>query len=47
MPNKIAKSIRMFIRKEKARIRRQILYTGEQNKMIGEVYKKLKIQKNA
>lgn len=34
------KSIRKFIRKEKARIRRGVLILGEQEKLISEIYKK-------
>ena len=33
-------SVRKFIRKEKARIRREILDVKEQNKQINELYKK-------
>ncbi|MBU0476879.1 hypothetical protein KKB68_02655 [Patescibacteria group bacterium] len=35
---KLPKSFRKFIRKEKARIRRDILDTKEQEKLIQEIY---------
>ena len=38
---KIPKSIRKFIRKEKARIRREVLYLKEQEKQISELYEKV------
>jgi hypothetical protein len=37
---KLPKSIRKYIRKEKARIRRQALDLKEQEKQISELYKK-------
>ena len=36
------KSIRKFIRREKARIRREVLDIKEQEKLILEIYNKLK-----
>ncbi len=41
----LSRSIRKFIRKEKARIRREILSIEEQNKLISELYQKF-IKKN-
>lgn len=38
---KMPKSLRKYIRKEKARIRREILDLGEQQKQIQELYQKL------
>lgn len=38
---KLPKSIRKFIRKEKARIRREILNLKEQEKLINELYQKI------
>jgi len=38
MPN----SLRKFVRREKARIRRQVLEVKEQEKLISEMYKKIK-----
>ena len=40
MERKLPKSIRKYIRKEKARIRREILDLKEQEKLISELYKK-------
>ena len=37
---KLPKSLRKFIRKEKARIRREVLDLKEQEKLIGEVYQR-------
>ena len=42
---KLAKSIRKHIRKEKARIRREVLSLKEQEKQIEELYKKIKKKK--
>lgn len=39
---KIPKSTRKFIRKEKARIRREVLDLKEQKKSINELYQKFK-----
>ncbi len=39
--NTMPKSIRIFIRKEKARIRRQFFDVKKQNEMIAEIYTKL------
>ena len=41
MNKKLPKSIRKHIRKEKARIRREVFYAEEQKKSIDELYKKL------
>ena len=38
---KLSKSIRKFIREEKARIRRKVLDLKEQEKLINELYQKL------
>ena len=38
--NKLSKSIRKFIREEKARIRRKVLDLKEQEKLINELYQK-------
>ncbi|MEA3344263.1 MAG: hypothetical protein U9Q16_01085 [Patescibacteria group bacterium] len=38
MPN----SLRKFARKEKARIRKQVFEVKEQDKLISEMYKKIK-----
>lgn len=40
MKRKLSKSLRKFIRKEKARIRREVLDTNEQKRLIDELYKK-------
>lgn len=37
---KLSKGIRKYIRQEKARIRREILDIGKQDKLIEELYKK-------
>jgi len=42
---KLPKSIRKFIRREKARIRREILDSKEQEKLIAEIYQKFLKQK--
>jgi len=39
------KSIRKFIRKEKARIRREVLDVKKQEELIAEIYKKLSKRK--
>ena len=41
---KLPKSLRKYIRLEKARIRREVLDIKEQEKQIQDLYKKLKIQ---
>ena len=41
--NKMTKSIKTFIRREKARIRRQFLDVKKQEEQIAEMYKKLKV----
>jgi len=38
---KLPKSLRKFIRLEKARIRREVLSVKEQEKLINELYQKL------
>jgi len=40
MKKKLPKSIRKFIRKEKARIRREVLDLKKQQELINELYKK-------
>lgn len=40
MKRKLSKGLRKFIRKEKARIRREVLDTKEQKRLIDELYKK-------
>lgn len=42
---RMPKSLRKFIRKEKARIRREVLDIKEQEKLISEIYKKV-VKKN-
>lgn len=42
---KMPKSIRTFIRKEKARIRRQFFDAKKQQEAINKVYENLKIEK--
>ena len=41
MKKKLPKSIRKYIRKEKARIRREIFDLKEQEKLIQELYQKI------
>lgn len=41
MKKKLPKSIKKYIRMEKARIRREVLELKEQEKLISELYKKL------
>jgi hypothetical protein len=41
---KLPKSIRKFIRREKARIRREVLDIKEQEELINELYKKYLIK---
>lgn len=43
---KLPKSIRKYIRKEKARIRREVFDMEEQKRLINQLYQKFKI-KNA
>ena len=38
---RLSKSTRKFIRREKARIRRQVLILKEQEKLIAELYQKV------
>ena len=42
---RLPKSLRKFIRKEKARIRREVLDLKEQEKLINELYQKFTQQK--
>jgi hypothetical protein len=42
---RLPKSIRKYIRKEKARIRREVLDLKEQEKLIEELYQKFQKQK--
>jgi len=42
MKKKLPKSIRKYIRKEKARIRREVLDLKEQEKQIKQLYEKFK-----
>jgi len=44
---KLPRSIRKFIRKEKARIRKEILDLKEQEKLIQELYQKFLIKKRS
>lgn len=44
---KLPKSLRKYIRREKARIRREVFDTEEQEKLINELYKKLLPQTSA
>lgn len=46
MKKKPSKSIRKYIRKEKARIRREVFDLGEQKRLIDELHQKFKT-KNA
>lgn len=41
MKRKLSKSIRKYIRREKARIRREVLGLNEQEKLINELYQKI------
>jgi len=45
MRKKLSKGIRKYIRKEKARLRREVFDIEEQKKLIQELYQKLKISK--
>lgn len=40
MKRKLPKSLRKYIRREKARIRREVLDLKEQEKLIGEIHEK-------
>lgn len=40
MEKKLPKSIRKYLRKEKARIRREVFDLAEQEKLISELYQK-------
>jgi len=46
MKKKLPRSIRKFIRREKARIRREILDIKKQEELIKEIYKKYDHQGN-
>lgn len=43
--NKMPKSSRKFIRKEKARIRREVLDIEEQKELIAKIYKRFSKEK--
>jgi len=45
MKKKLPKSIRKYLRKEKARIRREVLDLKEQEKLIQELYQKTGMRK--
>jgi len=45
MKKRLPKSIRKYIRLEKARIRRQTLDLNEKNKLISEIYSKFANEK--
>jgi len=45
MKKKLPKSVRKYIRKEKARIRREVLDIKEQEKLIDQLYEKF-LKKN-
>lgn len=49
MKKRLPRSIRKYIRLEKARIRRQILDLNEKNKLISDLYSKIfeKLKKHA
>jgi hypothetical protein len=42
MKKRLPKSIRKYVRKEKARIRREVLDIEKQRQLINELYKKFK-----
>ncbi len=44
MVKKLPKSIRKYIRKEKARIRREVSDIEKQKKLINEIYQKLNLK---
>jgi len=41
MVKKLPKSIRKYVRKEKARIRREVFDLGKEKKLINELYQKI------
>jgi len=41
MKRKMPKSLRKFIRQEKARIRREVLDLEKQEELVGELYQKI------
>ena len=45
MKKRITQSVKKFIRKEKARIRRQVLDTAKQREEIKKLYENFKIEK--
>lgn len=47
MKKKLPKSLRKYIRREKARIRREVFDIEEQERLINELYKKLLPQTSA
>jgi len=42
----LPKSLRKFIRREKARINRQVFDLKEQKKLVRNIYKNLKVSRN-
>lgn len=46
MKKKLSKSIKKFIRKEKARLRREVLDIEKQKSLIKELYQKFLTKKN-
>jgi len=46
MKKRLPQSIRKYIRREKARIRRQVLDSSLQEKLIQDLYKKFEMKKN-
>jgi len=46
MKKKLPRSIRKFIRREKARLRREVLDIKKQKELIEEIYKKYDHQRN-
>lgn len=44
MPKRLPKSLRKFIRQEKAKIRRSVFDLTEQQRLIKELYQKLNIK---
>lgn len=47
MFKKLPKSARKFIRKEKSRIRREVLDIKKQKELVDKIYENLKINKTA
>jgi len=46
MKKRLPPSVRKYIRREKARIRRQVLDPSLQEKLIQDLYKKFEVKKN-